>query len=323
MAGAPWGMGPVGTAGYGGGDLTPWFNGLQLQQQRWRDWQNQQAQQQQQALAERQFSAGQVAQGFNQKIAELELKAAGENAAFNRDMRVKELQANERNAQANRDYQAGRDRTTDAAQASRDQEAANARAAKEAEAAKQEAAQKADEERRSNLIGVGTKTTAIIAQKADALRATLAQKLGRDPTPEEMRDAMLSETAQTDVSPEERAAMQKAIDMWYQDAVATVKRTGADTAKPEPSLSPASKASYWKATERDVRDEIDTLQGIINAAQSEDPDTQEFANFAATKYGGVDAIQKRLKDAQKRLEEAQAQLSGLLGLGAVSPVVGG
>lgn len=73
-----------------------------------------------------------------------------------------------------------------------------------------EAAAKAEEE---NLSDLYSQARSIVAQRAPAIDLT-----GQMP-PEAVRDALLAELDQVDVSGQEKIAMQKAVDDWYKAAV--------------------------------------------------------------------------------------------------------
>lgn len=190
---------------------------------------------------------------------------------------------------------------------------ADAKAGIESKTAAAKADADAKERGKSDLRQVDTRTRTIIAERAETLRARLSEQAGQPATPEMVRDAMLQSAGQSTVSPEERSVMQAAIEDWYQSAVDAEKR---DKVKPEKdpavTATPATKLSYWRSIERDSADEAETLTGILNAMGSNDPDMQEFAKFAMTKYGGEAGVRTKLTDLQKQLEEARAQLATLL-----------
>lgn len=327
MAGlGPFGFGgPIGTIGPRGMDVSPWFQTQQLQLQRQRDWQDQLAQQQQMQQFQQQLGLSQAAQDFNRKIAELELQQSGARDAFNQRQRVSELQAVERESEKEDKYRAERDKVSDLRVASAQEvaqqqyELAKAEEARRAESEQAEregkaAAKKEAEEKRKageGVVQVGTRARGIVIENAKALAARMAAaNNGNPPSLEAVRDAMMVEASKLDVTPDERAVVQQAVQEWYDNATAqeqeqqaTREREKAETEK----AAAKTRAELERDAERESRKraeptEADRAKLEADVARKERIEDLKDAYQIAKDMGDEEAAKEAWEELKKLLK---------------------
>lgn len=147
------------------------------------------------------------------------------------------------------------------------------------------AAKAAEQAEREGVEQVGARTTAIIAERAKALRDQLQEtQPSVTVTLEMMRDAMLAETAQSGLRPAEAAAAQRSINQWYNEQL-TID---------------SNKRKEREAEERAA----DAKRKEINAQLNRDADREERNRTTAYKLSQTDdrALQLEMERAYDRLE---------------------
>lgn len=301
MAGAFGGL-PVGNVGaMSGVDVTPF-----LQMQRMLDQRTEFERQMQEAMAQRQQQE-QMALGtmeFNRQSAAQRM----EQDRLDRQQRDRQFGAEQQRLSRGQDQDAELRRASLGMQqeAQRTEMAQTERAfglkTKEAEDRKAEEAAK--QKRTEGMMATGTRASALIAQGLPALRQQLMQTLGREPYPEELRNAMMEQTAA--LPPDDRVAAQSAVQDWFQSELAG-QRARPNEPRPQQTkgLSPATKLAHFRVQTRDLQDKIDDLVAERNIVRN-DP---AYARMTGKKPEEYDAEIKALR---AELEQAQQQINQLL-----------
>lgn len=192
-------------------------------------------------------------------------------------------------------------------------------------------AEKTAKQDETNMADVYTQARSIIAQRVPVLQQAIGAGVnGTGATPEAIRDALLSELDTVDVTPQEKAVMQKAVDEWYKSEQAKKQADLAtqreeriaqnekadleikqrqiesyDNAKKMQAAQAAS-APYRRQQENIVKQindldvKLATLEGV---AQNAPPDRAPFYQNALT---GLRSAKERLK---ARYDELEAQAS--------------
>lgn len=255
-----------------------------------------------------QAEQAQLSRDFEAEQAEAQRAYGREQGMEGRKLRKKELGLREASQRFSRARAQKADKDADARRRQEEDEARRAR--EEAEAAERE---------QGRLSQVGGRTRAIIAQRASSVAQELEDELGRPPTPEEMRDYMLAESGESDVTPKERLVMQQAIKDWYDDEVAAEKREPREEEGKARKATATSQFNHWRGEVGRLQKEISDLRRTIvfldqDPAQitGDSPEAQDARTAIRLGRGALATHKADLAQLKKELEYARNKLNSYM-----------
>lgn len=270
-------------------------------------------QQAQQAAMERKMAqqqAAQQAQQFQQSFSRRNMES---DRAFGADQQAQQAQLGLTRERLGKEDAANqsrlgldRERFAEARRAQMEQEKMQREADAAAQKARDQAmSDKASKEQRARTMSdVASRASAIIAQNLPALKSDLAQRLGHEPSLEELRDDMLTQTLA--LEGEDRVSAQSAIDQWYEMA-----STGEAKASDRALRKSANESMAESRAAKPLQDERKSLRAAIDDADEKLIDLDSRIAYLASTGADTGALELRKQILEHRVQEMEKKLTDL------------